>query len=67
MSCFVCEVCGGSEGKHAFGCGLLAFIAFVNEDPDVRRERKLLADVTFLKDCGIEAEEAAWLDTNMRH
>ena len=67
MSCFVCEVCGGSEGKHAFGCGLLAFIASVNEGPDVCRERKRLADVKFLKASGIEAEEAAWLDTNMRH
>jgi hypothetical protein len=67
MSCFVCEVCGGSDGKHASGCGLAAFIASVNEGPGVGRERKLLADVTFLKDCGIEAEEAAWLDTNMRH
>jgi hypothetical protein len=63
MSCFVCEVCGWSDGKHAPGCGLLAFIASVNEDPDVGRERKLLADVTFLKACGIETEEAAWLNT----
>jgi hypothetical protein len=67
MSCFVCEVCGWSDGEHAPGCGLLAFIAFVNEGPDVCRERKRLADVKFLKACGIEAEEGAWLDTNMRH
>ena len=67
MSCFVCEVCGGSDGKHASGCGLAAFIASVNEGPDIGRERKRLADVKFLKACGIEAEEAAWLDTNMRH
>jgi hypothetical protein len=66
MSCFVCEVCGGSDGRHATGCGLLAFIAFVNEDPAVRRERKRLADVKFLKACGIETEEAAWLDGKMR-
>ena len=67
MSCFVCEVCGGSDGKHASGCGLAAFIASVNEDPDLRRKRKLLADVTFLKACGIETEETAWLDGKMRH
>jgi hypothetical protein len=68
MSCFVCEVCGWSDGKHGPGCGLVAFIASVNEGPDGRRERKLLADVTFLKACGIETEEAAWLNTIiMRH
>ena len=67
MSCFVCEVCGWSDGKHAPGCGLPAFIAFVNEDPDVRRERKLQADVTFLKACGIETGETVWLNTIMRH
>ena len=66
MSCFVCEVCGGSDGKHVSGCGLAAFIASVNEGPDVCRERKRLADVKFLKACGIETEEAEWLDTNMR-
>ena len=67
MSCFVCEVCGGSDGKHASGCGLAAFIASVNEGPDVCRERKRLADVTFLKACGIETGETAWLNTIMRH
>jgi hypothetical protein len=66
MSCFVCEVCGWSGGEHAPGCGLLAFIAFLNEDPDVSR-RKLQADVTFLKACGIETGEAAWLDTKITH
>lgn len=66
MSCFVCEVCGGSDGKHASGCGLEAFIASVNEDPDIRKERKLLADVTFLKACGIETEEAASLGSHYR-
>jgi hypothetical protein len=67
MSCFVCEVCGGSHGKHASGCGLAAFIASVNEGPDVGRERKRLADVKFLKACGIETEETPWLDGKMRH
>jgi len=54
MSCFVCEVCGWSDGEHASGCGLLAFIAFVNEDPDVRRERRKQEDIAFLKSCGID-------------
>ena len=67
MSCFVCEVCGGGDGKHASGCGLAAFIASVNEGPEVCRERKRLADVKFLKACGIETEEAAWLDGKMRY
>jgi hypothetical protein len=49
MSCFVCEVCGWSDGKHAPGCGLVAFIASVNEGPDVCRERKRLADVTAIQ------------------
>jgi hypothetical protein len=52
MSCFVCGVCGWSDGKHAPGCGMVAFLASVSEGPDVHRERKLLADVTFLKACG---------------
>jgi hypothetical protein len=67
MSCFVCEVCGWSDGKHAPGCGLAAFIASMNEGPDECGERKRLADVKFLKACGIETEEAAWLDGKMRH
>ena len=61
MTSFVCEVCGWSDGEHAPDCGLLAFIALANEHPEVRREHNLLADAAFLRECGIDTMEVAWL------
>ncbi len=53
MSCFVCEVCGWSDG-HAPGCGFMAAERGI-PPVDVRKERGriLEADLAFLEACGI--------------
>jgi len=46
-----CEVCG-VEGPH--DCRLDKFLAFVNENPELRRQRnERIEDAKFLAACGI--------------
>jgi hypothetical protein len=62
-----CPVCKGVE-EHGEACiATRLFKTLARVGGGVRREEVPTVDEMFLRACGIDTEEAAWLKTNMRH
>ena|SRR5271167_814275 len=62
-----CPVCKG-VGEHGQDCiATRLFKTLARVGGGVRREEVPTVDEMFLRACGIDPEETAWLKTNMRH
>jgi hypothetical protein len=62
-----CPVCKGVE-EHGQDCiATRLFKTLARVGGGVRRGEVPTVDEMFLKACGIDTEEAAWLKTNMKH